>query len=191
MGARGDHPVHRPVLLYGVHGDEGRWLDPVVGRMVPPEFRVRKVMSRGPYVSTVDPRFYESEVGARWLEVVESLRPFDAYVELHCYRPEAYDRLTRESRGRVPGLVDFGRGVLLGSVPRGHKRVLGEDVLTLTMEVPRVCDSRTVEVAREILELIPGRTRSEFVRELGNRFPGPTEEALRRFRRYYPELEPF
>ncbi len=191
MSARGDHPIRRPVLVYGVHGDEGRCLEPVVDRVVPREFRVRRVMREGPYVSTVDPGFHGSEVGRRWREVVESLRPFDAYVELHCYRREAYERLTREDRGEVPGLVDFGCGVLLGSVPRGHRRVLGWDALTLTVEVPREPTLGALRVAREILSLIPGRTRAGFVRALRRRFPGPTREALRRFRRYYPGREPF
>ncbi|MHC1581355.1 MAG: DUF2119 family protein, partial [Methanopyraceae archaeon] len=82
-------------------------------------------------------------------------------------------------------------GVLLGSVPRGHRRVLGWDALTLTVEVPREPTPGALRVAREILSLIPGRTRSGFVRALRRRFPGPTREALRRFRRYYPGRDPF
>ncbi len=177
--------------MYGVHGDEGRALEPVVRKVLPEGFRASRVLEDGPYVSTVDPSFHHSEVGARWRRVVEELRPFDAYVELHCYRPRAYRKLTAERRsGGVPGLVDFGAGVLLGSVPRQHKRILG-DVLTLTLEVPRKPSDRALRVVSEILGLIPGRTREEFVRGLRRRFPEATEEALRRFRRYYPDRDPF
>ncbi|WP_456481550.1 DUF2119 domain-containing protein [Methanopyrus sp.] len=186
-----DHPIRRPVAVYGVHGDEGRVLEPVVREVLPDGFRASRVFEDGPYVSTVDPSFHRSEVGARWRRVIEELRPFDAYVEFHCYRPEAYRKLTSERReGGVPGLVDFGAGVLLGSVPRQHKRVLG-DVLTLTLEVPREPSDRALRVISEILELIPGRTRGEFVEELRKRFPEATEEALRRFRSYYPDRDPF
>ncbi|WP_456435329.1 DUF2119 domain-containing protein [Methanopyrus sp.] len=186
-----DHPIRRPVAVYGIHGDEGRALEPVVRRVLPDGFRTSRVFKNGPYVSTVDPSFHRSEVGARWRRVVENLRPFDAYVEFHCYRPESYGKLTAERRSSgVPGLVDFGAGILLGSVPRKHKRVLG-DVLTLTLEVPREPSDRALSVVSEILGLIPGRTRGEFVKELRRRFPEATEEALRRFRDYYPDLEPF
>ncbi len=179
------------MAVYGVHGDEGRVLEPVVREVLPDGFRASRVFEDGPYVSTVDPSFHRSEVGARWRRVIEELRPFDAYVEFHCYRPEAYRKLTSERReGGVPGLVDFGAGVLLGSVPRQHKRVLG-DVLTLTLEVPREPSDRALRVISEILELIPGRTRGEFVEELRKRFPEATEEALRRFRSYYPDRDPF
>ncbi len=179
------------MVVYGVHGDEGRALEPVVRRVLPEEFRASRVFESGPYVSTVDPSFHRSEVGARWRRVVEGLRPFDAYVELHCYRSRAHKKLTTERRnGGVPGLVDFGAGVLLGSVPRQHKRILG-DVLTLTLEIPRKPSDRALEVASEILGLIPGRTREELVESLRRRFPEATEEALRRFRWYYPDRDPF
>ncbi len=171
--------MRAPLLVYGVHGDEGRRLEGVVRRYVPRGFEVVKLFDDVRYVSTLDPRYYLSELGERWVRLVVS-KDFDAYVELHAYRPWSYRRLV-VPRGKVPGLVDLGEGVLLGSVPRGKAVVLGP-VLALTVEVP---DGYRGSVLKELLE---GVLRAEggwdFASWLVNRFGEAGEEALIRFFRY-------
>ncbi len=171
--------MRSPLLVYGVHGDEGRRLEDVARRYVPEGFEVVKLFDDVRYVSTLDPQYYLSELGKRWIETVIS-RDFDAYVELHAYRPGSYRRLV-VSRGEVPGLVDLGEGVLLGSVPRGKAMVLGP-VLALTVEVP---DGYRGNVLRELLEgVLRAEDGWDFASWLVDRFGEAGEEALIRFFRY-------
>ncbi len=167
------------LLVYGVHGDEGRRLRKVVERYVPDGFDVVELFEDTRYVSTLDPEYYLSDLGRRWIEEVTS-RDFDAYVELHAYRGETYGRLVFP-RGRVPGLVDLGDGVLLGSVPRGRAAVLGP-VFALTVEVP---DGYEGEVLREVLEAVAvAEDGWDFASWLLRRFGEAGEEAFLRFMRY-------
>ena len=134
-----------PVKLFvgGLHGNEGATSLNFIKRikeedLSPGQFYFYN-FDKTPYISTVDKKYYESEIGLRILDLIEYFNP-DFYTELHCYNLKNYDKLTSMERYKktgIPPLIKLGNHVLVSSVsPLIRMSYFSTETVCKTLEIP-------------------------------------------------------
>lgn len=134
-----------PVKLFvgGLHGNEGATSLNFIKRikeedLSPGQFYFYN-FDKTPYISTVDKKYYESEIGLRILDLIEYFNP-DFYTELHCYNLKNYDELTSMERYKktgIPPLIKLGNHVLVSSVsPLIRMSYFSTETVCKTLEIP-------------------------------------------------------
>jgi hypothetical protein len=112
-----------------------------------------------PYLSTLDPLYYISLAGSKLIDLVMKNRP-SIYLELHCYHPDNYSKLTGEDRKEVfgvPGLVELENGVLIGSIsPLIRSGFFDLHDFPFTLEIPCNPPPESLKTCRTVMEILAG-----------------------------------
>ena len=131
-----------PVKLFvgGLHGNEGVTSLNFIKRIKEEDLSPGQYnFDKTPYISTVDKKYYESEIGLRILDLIEYFNP-DFYTELHCYNLKNYDKLTSMERYKktgIPPLIKLGNHVLVSSVsPLIRMSYFSTETVCKTLEIP-------------------------------------------------------
>ena len=132
-----------------------------------------------PYLSTLDPLYYLSLAGSKLLALVMKNQP-EIYLELHCYHPENYTKLTRQDRKEkfgVPGLMELKNGVLIGSVsPLIRSTFFDLNDFPFTLEMPCNPSEESLQTCLEVMEIIAGSgSREEIIERLSRVYPQQVE----------------
>lgn len=137
----GDGPVK--LFIGGVHGNEGYTSLKFFERINEDDLSSGQFyfynFDRTPYISTIRKEYYESELGAKILDLIEYFEP-DFYTELHCFNLKNYNKLTsmeRYERTGIPPLIELGDHVLVSSVsPLIRMTYFSTDTVCKTLEIP-------------------------------------------------------
>jgi len=185
----------RPVRLFvaGLHGDEWKDTTEILLKIEPPEkgtLAVIPLVSRGEYISTLDPAYYQV-MGTDILKAVEALNP-EVYIELHSYSGENLEKLAggdRLERIGVPAYSVLKAGVLLGSVsPWIRRKYFPKEALCLSFEIQKG-NTLSREFVAGILEVLKETaSRDEFIEYLKKEFPEQARKAIEDYRRFYGEI---
>lgn len=134
-----------PTKLFvgGLHGNEGVTSLRFIKRISEEDLSQGQFyfynFDRTPYISTIDLRYYESELGQKILNLIEYFEP-DFYTELHCYDLRNYEKLTSMERYKktgIPPLIKVGNHVLVSSVsPLIRMTYFSTDTVCKTLEFP-------------------------------------------------------
>jgi hypothetical protein len=166
------------LIVGGLHGNEGRIVGPILDRLkrvdlkVYGEVIVIPCISHGEkYVSTLSRRYYRTKAGRILIKLLCKFKP-NIYVEVHCYRRSAYEKLTdpfrRFSMG-VPPLLSLDDGVLIGAaLPQLFKI----HMFDLGLVIEKTCRRGGEETLLNILKIIaeaPGYL--EIISKLSLKYP--------------------
>lgn len=143
------------LIIGGVHGNEGKTAIRFLKSLKRSDFSKGQIyiynFDRTEYISTIDPSYYESEIGRKILGLIEEIKP-DFYIELHCYNIKNFKKLTsmeRFDKTGVPPLLDLGEYVLLSSVsPLIRTKYFPRKTICQTLEFPCL-DKLTPEICKE------------------------------------------
>ncbi|WP_440948722.1 DUF2119 domain-containing protein [Methanosarcina sp. T3] len=189
------HGQGKPVRLFvaGLHGDEWKDTTEILQKIEPPEkgtLAVIPLVSRGEYISTLDPAYYPV-MGADILKAVETLNP-EVYIELHSYSGENLEKLAgrdRLERIGVPAYSVLKAGVLLGSVsPWIRRGYFPKEALCLSFEIQKGNPLSREFVAGMLEVLKKTGSRDEFIEYLRKEFPEQAKKAIEDYRRFYGEI---
>ena len=194
-----------PTKLFvgGLHGKEGLYTAPILEQLAKDVVYAGRaiivpcLVEHGKYVDVLSEEYYQSRAGIELLQLIENYKPH-FYFELHAYGKHSYSRLTdpeRELRIGVPPFVDFGTGILLGSIAPILRRKFSERDFCVTIEVPN-WKSEDENVRAEILQILrlalSKAKREEVMLELRMWYPAQIQKAEELFRQYYRNrLKPF
>lgn len=116
----GDGPTK--LFVGGIHGNEWKTSIKFLKKLKKSYFSNGQIyiynFDKSQYISTINKKYYESEIGLKVLDLIKTLKP-DFYTELHCYNIKNFDKLTsidRINQTGVPPLIDLGNYVLVSSV---------------------------------------------------------------------------
>jgi len=182
------------LLVGGVHGREWRTVSHILKELAEEEGKphgrlvvIPSICKSKKRLSTLNEKYYETACGRRLLRLIRSYEP-DIYIEVHCYRHSAYERLTsskRLERLKVPQMVDFGERVLLGYVSP-HLLSKTRLKLALVLEVPCGKGEGSRLKALEILRLAKNcRSGVNLLEELGEKYPEQARRAIELFGQWY------
>jgi len=194
-----------PTKLFvgGLHGKEGAYTAPILERLANEAVYTGKaiivpsLVKKSKYVDVLSEEYYRSKEGMKLLRLIEKYKPY-FYFELHAYGESSYSKLTdpeREKRIGVPPFVDFGDGILLGSIAPFLRGKFSENDFCVTIEVPN-WQSENEKVRAEVLLILrlalSKAKREEVMTELRMRYPAQIKKAEELFRQYYRnKLKPF
>ena len=146
-----------PIKLFigGVHGNEGATSIKFFNRIRDEDLSSGQFyfynFDKTTYISTIKKEYYESELGAKILDLIEYFEP-DFYTELHCYNLKNYEKLTsieRYKKTGVPPLIKLGNHVLVSSVsPLIRMTYFSTDTVCKTLEFP-CFEKLTPEIVRQ------------------------------------------
>ena len=143
------------LFLGGVHGNEGKTSIRFIKSIKKEDLSNGQFyfynFDRTDYISTIDKKYYESELGQKILGLINYFEP-DFYTELHCYNLKNYDKLTSMERYKktgVPPLIPAGDHVLVSSVsPLIRMTYFSTDTVCKTLEFPCI-EKLTPEICAE------------------------------------------
>ena len=171
------------LFLGGVHGREG--LNTIKALKMAENITVNEGslllanFPPSPYLSTLDPLYYLSLAGSKLLDMVMKNQP-EIYLELHCYHPENYTKLTRKDRKEifgVPGLVELENEVLIGSVsPLIRSAFFDLNDFPFTLEIPCKSSEEALKTSLEVMKIAAGSdNRQEIMENLSKVYPQEVE----------------
>ena len=194
-----------PTKLFvgGLHGKEGLYTAPILEQLAKDEVYAGRAIivpclaEHGKYVDVLSEEYYRSRAGIELLQLIENYKPH-FYFELHAYGEHSYLRLTdpeREKRIGVPPFVDFGNGILLGSIAPILRSKFSENDFCMTIEVPN-WKSEDEKVRAEVLQILRLALHKvkheEVIAELRMWYSAQMQKAEELFRQYYRnKLKPF
>ncbi len=131
------------LFIGGLHGNEGVTSLKFIKRIKDENLSNGQFyfynFDKTPYISTVDKKYYKSEIGRKVLDLIEYFQP-DFYTELHCYNLKNYDKLTSMERYKktgIPPLIKLGNHVLVSSVsPLIRMTYFSTETVCKTLEFP-------------------------------------------------------
>ena len=140
------------LFIGGLHGNEGFTSLKFIKKIKDEDLSSGKFFfynfDKTQYISTIKKEYYESEIGLKILDLIESLQP-DFYTELHCYNLENYEKLTSMERYKktgIPPLIKLGNHILVSSVsPLIRMTYFTPDTVCKTLEFP-CCEKLTPEI---------------------------------------------
>lgn len=183
-----------PVKLFlgGVHGNEGktsiRFIKSIKNEDLSDGQFYFYNFDRTDYISTLNPQYYESELGQKILGLINYFEP-DFYTELHCYDLKNYEKLTSMERYRktgVPPLIPAGDHILVSSVsPLIRMTYFSTETVCKTLEfpcieklTPEVCNefnfdkTKSIERYNDLLRLITkSESRPDFEKAILKKYP--------------------
>ncbi|MEA2075893.1 MAG: DUF2119 domain-containing protein [Euryarchaeota archaeon] len=194
-----------PVKLFvgGLHGDEGLYTAPILERLTREGVSAGEVIivpclvENSKYIGVLTEEYYRSEAGMHLLQLIQEYKP-SFYFELHAYEKQSHARLTdpeRVNKIGVPPFVDFGDGILIGSIAPILRNKFTEHDFCMTIEVPKwSCEREAIkEQVLAILRIgLTNSQREEMMREFRTRYPSQIKKAEKLFYQYYRHrLKPF
>jgi len=186
------------LFVGGVHGKEGlstiHAIEAAKNINVHEGYLILCNMPPSPYLSTLNPLYYLSLAGSKLIDLVMKNQP-SIYLELHCYRPENYPKLTREDRKEVfgvPSLVELENGVLIGSISPFARSVFFDlDDFPFTLEVPCNPPSESLQTCISFMEILAGSSnRLEIMEKLKKIYPEQVERLDTYFNDYFLNFHP-
>ena len=143
------------LFIGGVHGNEGATSLRFFKRINMDDLSCGQFyfynFDKTPYISTIDKKYYESEIGCKILDLIKYFEP-DFYTELHCYSLKNYNKLTSMERYKktgIPPLIKLGNHVLVSSVsPLIRMTYFSTDTVCKTLEFP-CFEKLTPELVKE------------------------------------------
>ncbi|MGB3458370.1 MAG: DUF2119 family protein [Halobacteriota archaeon] len=187
------------LFVGGLHGDEGRYTAPILERLAKEKLNageatiVPSLVENDKYIGVLSEEYYRSKVGMDLLQLIHDYKPA-FYFELHAYGEHSYAKLTdpeRVNKIGVPNFVDFGDGVLIGSIAPILRRKFAVHDFCITIEVPkwRIKNEQIKQKVHEILMLGLMKTdREAIMREFRLRYQAQTKMAETLFYQYYHNL---
>ncbi len=148
------------LIVGGLHGNEGRIIGPILERLKHMNLKVNgevilipRISYGEKYISTLSRKYYRTKAGRKLLKLVEVFKP-NIYVEIHCYRRSAYEKLVdpfrRFSMG-IPPLLSLDDGVLIGAaLPQLFKT----HMFDLGLVIEKTCKRGGEETILSILKII-------------------------------------
>jgi hypothetical protein len=141
------------LFIGGVHGKEGSSTIEALKQIRDEDVSQGKLVihncDESPYLSTLDPLYYQSEVGKEVLSLISYYKP-TFYVEAHCYNKKNFSKLTslhRMSKAGVPPLIELEKGVLIGSAsPSIRTNIFRKEDVCITLEMPCIPDQDSLNV---------------------------------------------
>jgi hypothetical protein len=194
---KGNEPTR--LFIGGVHGREGLTTINLIKQLNEDDVKDGKLLlyncTESKYLSTLDPHYYNSDMGKKILNLIETYKP-TIYVELHCYKPESYLKLIdpdRKSKAGVPPLIELEYGVLISSVaPYLRTEVFKRNDICITLEMPCKPSKKTVQLYLEVLKEIAGSdNREEFENKLRIKYPSQVKTARRYAAEFFGEYPAF
>lgn len=189
------------LFVGGLHGDEGKYTAPILERLAKEKLNAGEativpcLVENGKYIGVLSEAYYQSKAGINLLQLIHDYKP-TFYFELHAYGEQSYNKLTDPDRVKkigVPNFVDFGYGVLIGSIAPILRRKFAVHDFCITIEVPKWQIKKIKHKVHEILMIGLMKTdREAIMREFRLRYPTQTKMAETLFYRYYHNiLNPF
>ncbi len=131
------------LFLGGLHGNEGETSLKFIRRIKTDDLSDGQFyfynFDKTPYISTIDKKYYKSEIGKRVLDLISYFNP-DFYTELHCYNLKNYKKLTsieRYKKTGIPPLIPLENYVLVSSVsPLIRMTYFSSETVCKTLEFP-------------------------------------------------------
>ncbi len=186
------------LFIGGLHGKEGITTKKILSQI--PEEKVKGSLiiynfDISPYISTLDPQYYETTTGKKIIELINQIKP-DFYLELHCYNPENYHHLTslnRKEEDGVPPLIELAEGVLISSIsPHIRKQLFTRENVCITLEIPCNFSNDSLNVYMDILEhIINSKDRAELEERIGKKYPLQVEKAYKYAKEVFGDFPAF
>ena len=189
------------LFVGGLHGDEGNYTAPILERLAKEKLNAGEativpcLVENGEYIGVLTEEYYRSSAGLNLLQLIHDYKP-TYYFELHAYSESSYSKLADPKRVEkigVPNFVDFGDGVLIGSIAPILRRQFAVHDFCITIEVPKWRMKKIKQKVHEILMIGLTKTdREGIMREFRLRYPAQTKIAETLFYQYYHNiLNPF
>ena len=185
------------LFVGGLHGDEGKYTAPILERLATEKLNAGEativpcLVENGKYIGVLSEEYYRSSAGINLLQLIHDYKP-TYYFELHAYGEHSYAKLTdceRVNKIGVPNFVDFGDGVLIGSIAPILRRKFAVHDFCITIEVPKWQIEQIKQKVHEILMIGLMQTdREAIMREFRLRYPAQTKIAETLFYHYYHNL---
>lgn len=167
------------LFIGGVHGKEGKTTYQALQNLDERSINSGKLylynFPPGPYISTLERRYYDTSTGRRILDLIKKIQP-TIYLELHCYHEKNRSKLIHHHRKTeigVPPLVELDKGVLIGSVSPIIRSVFFEKYdFPFLLEIPCQPSPDSLQVYVEVLNIAAGSDkRSEILKKLELLYP--------------------
>ncbi|MBS7257806.1 MULTISPECIES: DUF2119 domain-containing protein [Methanobrevibacter] len=187
------------LFIGGLHGNEGVTSLKFIKRIKDENLSCGQFyfynFDKTPYISTIDKKYYESEIGKKVLELINYHKP-DFYTELHCYNLKNYVKLTSMERYKktgIPPLIKLGNHVLVSSVsPLIRMTYFSTETVCKTLEFPcfeklnpQIIDEYgfnkdlAIETYEELLNLIlSSSSRKHFENEMLKKYKSQVYTAM-------------
>ncbi|WP_281774541.1 DUF2119 domain-containing protein [Methanobacterium formicicum] len=186
------------LLVGGIHGQEGsstiKVIEVAKDISVPEGRWALYNFPPSPYLSTLDPLYYLSLAGSKLVSIIQENKP-DIFLELHCYHPDSYFKLTKGDRKDffgVPGLVELENGVLMGSVsPLIRSVFFALNDFPFVLEIPCNPSKEALKSCQRIMEIIASSSnRREILQKLGQIYPRQVQQLDDYFKEYTENFHP-
>jgi hypothetical protein len=187
------------LFIGGVHGKEGLSTIKALQEIQEDDVDEGKLTihncDESPYLSTLNPLYYESEVGKEVLYLINYYKP-QVYVEAHCYKKESYPKLIapgRRTEEGVPPLIELEKGVLIGSAsPNIRTTLFKKDDVCMTLEMPCNPSYDSLDVYVKVLRILAAsRNRDDLEERMKKIYPTQVETARRYAREFFGNYPPF
>lgn len=187
------------LFIGGLHGKEGystiKALQEIKDDDVNSGALIIHNCDESPYLSTLDPGYYRSDVGKELLYLINHYQP-QVYVEAHCYRNENHLKLTspqRWTKSGVPPLIELESGVLIGSAsPLIRTSIFAKDDVCITLEMPCDPTKKSLDVYINVLRIIAASgSRDELENRMKDSYPHQIETAKKYAREFFGDYPPF
>jgi hypothetical protein len=187
------------IFIGGVHGKEGLTTLNLIKELEDSDVVDGKLIlyncPESKYISTLDPGYYQSEMGKKILNIISTHKP-EIYVELHCYKPDSYHKLINLNRKDVigvPPLIELDKGVLISSVaPYLRTNFFKRKDVCITLEMPCKPSEDVKKIYLEIMKEIAGsKNREEFENKLKIKYPLQVKRARKYAAEFFGEYPAF
>lgn len=187
------------LFIGGVHGKEGLSTFKALQKIQDDDVGEGKLTihncDESQYLSTLNPLYYQSEVGKEVLYLINYYQP-QIYVEAHCYKQESYPKLIsprRRTEEGVPPLIELEKGVLIGSAsPNIRTTLFKRDDVCITLEMPCNPSNDSLDVYVKVLRILAASSnRDDLEKRMKEIYPSQVETALRYAREFFGDYPPF
>lgn len=187
------------LYIGGLHGKEGLSTEDALKEIREKDVAAGKLVihnwDESPYLSTLNPLYYQSKVGKKVLYLINHYKP-QVYVEAHCYKKESYSKLIspkRRIKSGVPPLIELERGVLIGSAsPFIRTKFFARNDICITLEMPCNPTKDSLDVYVRVLRIIAwSRNRDELEVAMKKIYPNQVETAIKYAKEFFGDYPPF
>ncbi|HII83622.1 MAG TPA: DUF2119 domain-containing protein [Methanobacterium subterraneum] len=187
------------LFIGGVHGKEGLSTVKAIQAIQEDDVGEGKLTihncDESPYLSTLNPLYYKSELGKEVLYLINYYKP-QVYVEAHCYKQESYHKLIdplRRTEEGVPPLIELEKGVLIGSAsPNIRTTLFKRDDVCITLEMPCNPSKDSLDVYVKVLRILAASSnRDDLEKRMKEIYPSQLETARNYAREFFGDYPPF
>jgi hypothetical protein len=191
--------VPNRLFIGGLHGREGESTLNILNQLNNDDVKIGKLVIHNcdytPYLSTLRPEYYNSEIGKEILYLIDYYHP-QVYIELHCYKKENYNKLTdpqRQKQEGVPPLIELEMGVLIGSVsPFIRTSLFKTEDICMTLEMPCNPNEKVQSVVLNVLKIIAiSENRFEIEQRMSKIYPEQVKTARIYAQEFFGDYPPF